>query len=240
MGRFRLSNSSRMSKVNKILPLSAAYVNAGQRLIVANEEGTPQLTDGYQLSTNVICGQVVEIADRDGYKGILVDDSSGLIVLKDYKEDREPLQIGDFIKAFGGMRKPKGAENGNLYFTPYEILKLGEQEADEISLKVLEQIVGQLNFSKRGSSTANNAGAQKMETQLIITKFRAWSIKLRPKKVPMYLQISITSGCLRKKCETCSNFWPTKDISTLLLMIIISNRHRYHFSHNVKFPTLPD
>merc|ERR1711973_755815 len=153
MGRFRLSNSSRMSKVNKILPLSAAYVNAGQRLIVANEEGTPQLTDGYQLSTNVICGQVVEIADRDGYKGILVDDSSGLIVLKDYKEDREPLQIGDFIKAFGGMRKPKGAENGNLYFTPYEI-----------SLKVLEQIVGQLNFSKRGSSTANNAGAQKMET----------------------------------------------------------------------------
>ena len=59
-----------------------------------------------ELSTNVICGQVVEIADRDGYKGILVDDSSGLIVLKDYKEDREPLQIGDFIKAFGGMRKP--------------------------------------------------------------------------------------------------------------------------------------
>lgn len=49
---------------------------------------------------------MVEIADRDGYKGILVDDSSGLIVLKDYKEDREPLQIGDFIKAFGGMRKP--------------------------------------------------------------------------------------------------------------------------------------
>ena len=41
---------------------------------------------------------MVEIADRDGYKGILVDDSSGLIVLKDYKEDREPLQIGDFIK----------------------------------------------------------------------------------------------------------------------------------------------
>ena len=44
----------------------------------------------------------------------------------------------------------------------------------------------------------------------------------------------------RKKFETCSNFWPTKDISTLLSMIIISNRHRCHFSHNVKFPTLPD
>ena len=41
-----------MSKVNKILPLSAAYVNAGQRLIVANGEGTPQLTDGYRKSKN--------------------------------------------------------------------------------------------------------------------------------------------------------------------------------------------
>ena len=38
----------RMNKTNKVFPLSAAYVNAGQRLITTNEEGTAQLTDGYR------------------------------------------------------------------------------------------------------------------------------------------------------------------------------------------------
>ena len=57
----------------------------------------------------------------------------------------------------------ENAENGNLYFSPYDIMKLGEQEADELSVKVLEQIVGQLQFSKKGA-TANGPPGQKMET----------------------------------------------------------------------------
>ena len=48
----------------------------------------------------------MEIDEREGFRALLVDDSSGLIVLKDYKENKIPLERGDFIKAYGGMRKP--------------------------------------------------------------------------------------------------------------------------------------
>jgi len=53
----------------------------------------------------LISGEVKELEDREGYKAILVDDCSQYTVIRDYKEGGNDLKIGDFIRAYGSVRK---------------------------------------------------------------------------------------------------------------------------------------
>ena len=66
-----------------------------------------------------------KIEEREGYKTVLIDDTSGFCVVRDFKEDREgdrAFKDGDYVRVFGVCKK--GSKYGpykthNLYLNSF-------------------------------------------------------------------------------------------------------------------------
>ena len=58
------------------------------------------------IGTVKLVGQIENIEDREGFRAILFDDTTGYRVIRDYKEpeDQAKLSKGDFVRVYGSCK----------------------------------------------------------------------------------------------------------------------------------------
>ena len=55
-----------------------------------------------------LVGRVQEIEPREGFKAILIDDTSAFLTVRDYKDEREGSRMfneGDYVRIYGTCKK---------------------------------------------------------------------------------------------------------------------------------------
>lgn len=135
------------NKVNTVVPISLATLQVPD-LIVENDNGQMMIKNGPVLGTVCLAGRVLSVSARDGFNAVQIDDTSALYTLFDYKHS--DINVGDYIKAHGAVKKAKS--NAGMFFQAFVIRKMEKQEADQMSVFLIEAILAQINH-KNGPKT---------------------------------------------------------------------------------------
>lgn len=145
-----------MVKVASVSPFTLAMF---EKLFENQDEECLELPDGRLIGTVKLVGQIENLEDREGFRAILFDDTTGYRVIRDYKEpeDQAKLSKGDFVRVYGSCKIAKGGKG--IYFNAFEIMKMEDKgQADHVSAHLIEVVVAHLR-KKNGASVANGPSA---------------------------------------------------------------------------------
>jgi replication factor A2 len=121
-----------------------------------------KLKDGRLVGTMKLIGRVQEIEAREGFKAILIDDTSAFLTIRDYKDEREGNKMfneGDYVRIYGTCKKAKGG-NGFL-FNAFEIIKLSEvDQQDHFTSHFAEVIATHLHYKHEKENKSSNVAQQ--------------------------------------------------------------------------------
>jgi len=161
-----------MVKPTSVSPFTLAMIPS---LFEDQDNECLKLPDGRMVGTVKLVGRIENLEDREGFRAILFDDSTGYRVIRDYKETQDQTKIkqGDYVSVFGSCKVAKGG-NG-IFFNAFEIKKLDETEkyeGDHVSAHLIEVVVAHLR-KKHGADVANvqaAASGQQMPSKPVAAK----------------------------------------------------------------------
>jgi len=145
-----------MVKPTSVSPFTIAMF---EKLYEDQDEECLKLPDGRPIGTVKLVGRIENLEDREGFRAVLFDDTTGYRIIRDYKEkeDQTDLTKGDYVRVYGSCKIAKGGKG--IYFNAFEIKKLDEKnQADHVSAHLIEVVVAHLR-KKNGADVANGPSA---------------------------------------------------------------------------------
>merc|ERR1712168_252382 len=162
-----LTDCYKMVKPTSVSPFTLAML---PKLVEDQDNECLTLPDGRLIGTVKLVGRVENIEDREGFRALLFDDSTGFRVIRDYKEkeDQTHLSRGDYVRVFGSCKVAKGGKG--IFFNAFEIKKLDDSNAaDHMTSHLCEIILAHLRKVK-GVTDNKIQNGQPMANQTMNSK----------------------------------------------------------------------